>query len=349
MGRLGRARALARRGSGVAALLALAVALALLPFGGGGVGQAQTAMTLVSNTGQSDSGRSPLSSVDLAQSFTTGDHASGYQLAGIELYLASASGTSSPAVTLFSGSASGTNVAVLSGPTSLEANAERHYTFTASGTVVLSPSTEYWVVAQGGSAGLGWTTTESESEDGRLGSVTPAAGWSIANRGQARERAETGAFTDLASAALLIRVKGSLLSATGLPAFAPEQHQVTWTRYPEINTEREKQGFGNVVWGGGSFMKLISKLSIEGCDVNAFIAVTPEGKTLYHHFQAPDFVNKDFGEGNYMRIIPKGSAIGFSCVDVCDIIVGPGEVNTDIKRCISPDDYIVRFKIDNSF
>ena len=105
---------------------------------------------------------------------------------------------------------------------------------------MLSPSTEYWVVAQGGSAGLGWTTTESESEDGRLGSVTPAAGWSIANRGQARERAETGAFTDLASAALLIRVKGSLLSATGLPAFAPEQHQVTWTRYPEINTERDK-------------------------------------------------------------------------------------------------------------
>ena len=120
-----------------------------------------------------------------------------------------------------------------------------------------------------------------------------------------------------------------------------QENEIEWTRYPEVNTDKQKQGFGNVVWGGGSFMKLISKLSIEGCDVNAFIAVTPEGEKLFHHFQAPDFVNRDFGDGSYMRIIPAGSAIGFSCVDACDIFIGPGAGNAKEETCIPADDIMV--------
>ena len=102
------------------------------------------------------------------------------------------------------------------------------------------------------------------------------------------------------------------------------ENQLVWTSWPEINPERNKEGLGGAVWGGGTFLKLISKLAIEGCDVNALIAVTPEGETMMHHFQAPSFVNRDFGEGSYLREVPRGSRIGFSCVDACGIYIGPG-------------------------
>ena len=105
------------------------------------------------------------------------------------------------------------------------------------------------------------------------------------------------------------------------------EYEVQWTQYPAKNTARNKEGTGSIIWGGGSFLKLISKLSIEGCNVNA-IAIYKPGTTEVshlHHFQAPDFVNPTFSNGQYMKYIPKGSPVAFTCVDICDILVGPNQ------------------------
>ena len=129
----------------------------------------------------------------------------------------------------------------------------------------------------------------------------------------------------------------------------PDQHELVWTSYPELNTERNKQGVGSGIWGGGSFFKLISRLAIDGCDVNAFIAVTPEGQRLSHHFQAPGFINRSFGEGNYLREVPAGSRVGFSCVDSCDIYIGPGAGTATRETCMSADDYIEYANVNSYF
>ena len=144
---------------------------------------------------------------------------------------------------------------------------------------------------------------------------------------------------------------GLLLTAPGnVRAEEPEpeeptlaEYEVEWLQYPEKNTAPNKEGVGSVVWGGGSFLKLVGKLSIEGCNVNAIAIYEPDGTkiTHLHHFQAPDFVNPTFSDGQYMKYIPKGSRVAFTCVDACDILVGPNqdrwedELNRD--RCLSYD------------
>lgn len=148
------------------------------------------------------------------------------------------------------------------------------------------------------------------------------------------------------AAAVGLGIAGEVSAEEGLG-----ENEIRWISYPETNTERNKEGLGSVVWGGGSFMKLVSKLAIEGCDVNALVAVTPEGDQLLHHFQAPNFVNRSFGDGNYMRQVPAMSNVGFSCVDVCDIYIGPGAAEGKRTRetCKSADDYIEYASVNEYF
>ena len=159
-----------------AALLLLAGALALLLFGDGVVVQAQTPPPLVSNIGQDLDFYGSLGSLaDRVQRFTTGTNPGGYTLTGIDLSLRSENtGTTPPTVTLHRGSPTGTRVADLNGPTALTAGTTDTYRFTPTGTVRLSGSTNYWVVAKGGSDDIDWTQTESNNED-----ATPADGWTI--------------------------------------------------------------------------------------------------------------------------------------------------------------------------
>ena len=203
-----------------AALLLLAGALALLLFGDGVVVQAQTPPPLVSNIGQDLDFYGGLGSLaHRAQRFTTGTNPGGYTLTGIDLSLRSENaGTTPPTVTLHRGSAIGTRVADLNGPTALTAGTTDTYRFTPTGTVRLSGSTNYWVVAKGGSDDIDWTQTVSNVED-----ATPAGGWTIQYGAGGRFTFQTGAFTATSRTLRLsvhgtARERGANTSATGAPA-----------------------------------------------------------------------------------------------------------------------------------
>ena len=89
-----------------------------------------TGMCLVSNVGQTPFDYVGLNILDAAQSFTTGDNATGYTLTSIELRLDSSDSTDTPTVKLYSGSANGTEEATLTGPAMLDADTTKNYLIT---------------------------------------------------------------------------------------------------------------------------------------------------------------------------------------------------------------------------
>ncbi len=162
--------------------------------------------SLVSNVGQEEDDQSTLATTnDLAQSFTTGSNRAGYVLNSVDIrFLSTASGVSSdpPTVTLHTGSAAGTAVAVLSRTGAIMA--KDNYEFAAAYPVPLTHSTTYWVVAEGGGAGLAWVKTSSTSEDSG-----GAGGWMIADKGEFRTATSTDVFAEFASSVVLsLRVNG---------------------------------------------------------------------------------------------------------------------------------------------
>ena len=164
-----------------------------------------SADVLVSNLGQIQDGvRGRFSRIDMAQRFTTGSNAGGYALRSVDLYIMTNhhSGPIPPTVKIFSGSADGAEVAVLRGPAALELNIEKTYAFTASGTVTLDPSTDYWVVAEGGTAN--WQGTSSDNED-----AASASGWSIRDVSEYRDASSTDSFLDAAYNATRLRINGA--------------------------------------------------------------------------------------------------------------------------------------------
>ena len=70
-----------------------------------------------------------------------------------------------------------------------------------------------------------------------------------------------------------------------------------------------------------------------------------------HHFQAPDFVNADFGRGEYLREVPAGSVLAFTCVDACGVLIGPGASKGDGWRgdCMPVEEYVPLLQIDTLF
>ena len=168
------------------ALLALIVALAADPAG------AQTTITLVSNTGQTDGGTGNLRDFDQAQAFTTGGHAAGYTLTGVDIQFgAVASATASYAVAIrtdASGSP-GASVGALTGPATLVANALNAYT---TAGIDLAANTTYFVLLDSDSAAnnrLQNTASDNEDSGGQ-------SGWSIADGSVYRNRDTTGGWTD---------------------------------------------------------------------------------------------------------------------------------------------------------
>ena len=160
---------------------------------------------LVSNLGQIRDGvRGRFRRIDMAQRFTTGSNAGGYALRSVDLYILAdhLSGPTPPTVKIFSGSADGAEVAVLRGPAALELNIEKTYAFTASGPVTLKPSTDYWVVAEGGTAN--WQGTASDNED-----AASASGWSIRDVAEYRDASSTDSYLDAAYNATRIRINGA--------------------------------------------------------------------------------------------------------------------------------------------
>ena len=169
---------------------------------------AQTAV-LVSNVGQSGADGFGLDVSELAQSFTTGDNATGYTLTNIELTLQTASSTATPTVKLYRGSADGTEVSTLTGPAMLDTNTIKNYAFTPSPTVPLGTSTTYWVVAKS-DADTYWVSTTSYNED-----ETPAMGWEIGDAYESRVAGSTDSFTTSAGSVFQLRVNGTTRSGDG--------------------------------------------------------------------------------------------------------------------------------------
>ena len=165
---------------------------------------------LVSNVGQTDDLPVSLVHYDSAQSFKTGDNATGYTLTSIELNLYSGTSTATPTVKLFSGSANGTEESTFTGPAMLDTNTNtnttKNYTFTPSSTVTLLGSTTYWVVTEGIAS---WATTASTSED-----ATSALGWLIADGHETRPASSTGAFSAATGTPFQIRVNGTTVPNT---------------------------------------------------------------------------------------------------------------------------------------
>ena len=180
---------------------------------------AQTTITLVSNTGQADGDTGGLGSNDHAQAFTTGGHAAGYKLTGVDIEFASvAAFATAYAVSIWTDSSGspGTSVGTLTRPASLTHTALNSYT--SSSGIDLAASTTYFVIVDSSSGernSLQNTASDSEDTGGQ-------SGFSIANGSVYRTRtATTGAWTAYTQSKK-IAIKGYAKTATDTtaPAFA---------------------------------------------------------------------------------------------------------------------------------
>ena len=97
---------------------------------------------------------------------------------------------------------------------------------------------------------------------------------------------------------------------------------IRWVTYPEINTNRNKQGQATIQYGGGSFYQLVSRLSTQGCNVHTLSIYNQEKKQTYtYSFENTNEQNQEF-TNNYKQHIPKDTNITITCVDNCTIIYG---------------------------
>ena len=215
---------------------------------------------LVSNVGQVDAGHSyTFGSYDIAQSFTTGSETSGYRLTSIEVRLADtdpATVSTLPAVKVYSGSATGTAVATLTARSVLGASPS-NVVYDAPSDVTLAASTDYWVVAEGGSDDVRWVVTGSTSTDS-----TSASGWTVAARGQTRTAAASGSFSAApAAVAFQMRVNGSpvtppdpsnlvLSFGPGTTAAGVDVYGRTFDVYLEINADIPESFAGFLIQPG---------------------------------------------------------------------------------------------------
>ena len=160
------------RPSGIrAAAFALAAAFTLLLTAG--TAQAQTSVTLVSNTGQNQDATSSYS-VERAQPFTTGSNAAGYKLTSVTFPVVGADAHNLPTVRIESSGTDNKPGGILSTLTLSVATGA--ITGTASGDGIdLDPNTTYFVTLHGSNdLTRSYTRTNSNSED-----TGAAAGWSI--------------------------------------------------------------------------------------------------------------------------------------------------------------------------
>ena len=217
-------------------IIGLFLAAATLMLGFPAPAHAQT--VLVSNTGQSNAGQTPVNPSDHAQGFTTGQNTLGYSLTSIELGIGVASGSGTLTVTVRgddgSGDPGGNTLYTLNNPANVAVGLR---TFTAPAGASLSANTQYFVqmvFAPNGSASYPqWDNTTSTLQDS-----ASAIGWSIRNERHARTPGSTG-WSSINFTVLQIRVNGQIrapaapmnLSAT------PDDGQVTlsWAN-PANNT-----------------------------------------------------------------------------------------------------------------
>ena len=166
----------ARSGPAAACLLA---GLCLLA-GVANWAQAQTAVTLVSNTGQADGDTGGLANLKHAQSFTTGPSANGWTLTAVDVDIAASSGTLGEGlVTIRTSNTAGTRptstvLGTLSNPSDTSAGTR---TFTSTDGIRLDGNTTYFVhFDRTNHVTVDLQNTTSDDEDSGA-----TSGWSIAD------------------------------------------------------------------------------------------------------------------------------------------------------------------------
>ena len=163
---------------------------------------AQTVVTLISNTGQTNSDVGSLAAYDHAQAFTTGANAAGYTITGVDIQFGDYTGTDSYTVSIWtevSGSP-GSSVNSLTSPSSLTASVVNSYT--TSG-IDLTASTTYFVHVDSSSTDNNFlrnTTSDNEDSGGQ-------SGWSIADGSVYRGLNDTGAWIPYARSKKIL-IKG---------------------------------------------------------------------------------------------------------------------------------------------
>ena len=147
--------------------------------------------------------------------------------------LANSAATTVPTVKVLSGSPTGTELATLTGPTSIDAATTKNYTFTALANTTLAASTTYFVVVEGGQDLILIRITGSDNED-----TEGKSGWSIEDRSKRRIASELTHDFQFRNDALLIRVNGTVnapdtvaptVSITGVPLTSTAPFTATFT------------------------------------------------------------------------------------------------------------------------
>jgi hypothetical protein len=145
--------------------------------------QAQGSITYLSNIAQPSVGSLAIGSDSwLAARFHTGNDIEGYSLDSIQLGLTDATGSPSGFMAEiyardphnFTGITPGNSLGILSG--SLNPSSAGIYTYASASSLILSPSTDYFIVLTSGTATVGgaynWSLADANSYD-------PSVGWAI--------------------------------------------------------------------------------------------------------------------------------------------------------------------------
>ena len=173
--------------------------------------QAQTAITLVSNTGQGTTS-APTGSADRAQAFTTG--AAGATLSSVEIISADTEGDDM-AVSLCTVDSSGYPTSSCTALTAPSSFASGTLVFTDPASTTLAATTTYTLlITSPGGESLRLTNTSSDAEE-----TGAAAGWTIANTYHIKNSANVwgpGGFTT----SFLITIKGTLSTTNTAPTAA---------------------------------------------------------------------------------------------------------------------------------
>ena len=202
--------------SSAAILMAAAILTALIALMvmGPTSTNAQTTVTLISNTGQSNSTEGTIRGADRSQQFTTGGNSQGYRLTSVDIDFSSiCSGTCTEptyTVEIYSNTGSNTpdaSLGILTNPTL----AGKTNTFNTTGEgIYLAASTSYFVVIDTSASGTGtynvWFTSSDEEDSGG------APNWSIRNTSLSKGISATSwASLDVA---MQMNIKGYAMTAS---------------------------------------------------------------------------------------------------------------------------------------
>ena len=188
------------------------------------------AITLVSNTGQSNADQGHLGLYDQAQPFTTGGHAAGYTLTGVDIAFGIYPGSASYTVSIWTAVSGepGVSVGTLTSPATITADALNAYT--ASG-INLDPNTTYIVLVDSNSDERNaLQNTSQTAEDSGAQS-----GWSIGDNSLYRAKDQTAgawsSYENMKKIAVKGYANGSTNNAPMVANAIPDQSATAGTAF----------------------------------------------------------------------------------------------------------------------